>query len=265
MTNENKEGTTVPAWLPDSLIDALSAVPSLAFLVAAAVVTAAGLVRGFSGFGGALILAPGLTLVGTPREAVTMTVLLNTTTLFQLVWPALRQARWRDVGPMAGAAALTIPFGAMILVLVDAITLRRAIGAVVLGFSLVLLAGWRYRGGRTQPANLLVGAIGGLLSGGAGFGGPPLILYFLAGDRPMVENRAGFIVFFALTQFVVIPTFLWDGLITWTLVWRALLVMPIYLLATDIGARLFRHADERLARHVALGFLVVVGVATVLR
>jgi uncharacterized membrane protein YfcA len=247
------------------LTAALSIVLSLTFLVEAAVVTAAGLIRGFSGFGGALILSPGLALVGTPREAVTMTVLLNSTTIFQLLWPALHQARWRDVGPMAGSAALTIPFGAMILLVVDAATLRRGIGAVVLGFSLVLLAGWRYRGRRTQPANLLVGAIGGILSGAAGFGGPPLILYFLAGDRPMAENRAGFIVFFALIQIVVVPTFLWAGLITWELVWRTVLVVPVYLIATHVGARLFRHADDRLARRVALGFLVLIGAATVLR
>ena len=238
---------------------------SLTFLVEAAVVTVAGLIRGFSGFGGALVLSPGLSLVGTPREAVTMTVLLNTTTFFQLLWPALRRARWRDVGPMVGGAALTIPFGAMILLVVDAMTLRRGIGAVVLGFSLVLLAGWRYRGDRTVLASLVVGALGGVLSGAAGFGGPPLILYFLAGDRPMAENRAGFIVFFALTQLVVVPTFLWTGLITGELIWRTLLVMPVYLLATHVGAQLFRFADDRLARRIALIFLLLIGAATVLR
>jgi len=243
----------------------LSLLAGPVFLVQAAVATAAGFVRGFSGFGGALILAPGFTLVGTARDAVAMTVLLNSTTLFQLLLPALRETRWRDVGPMIGAAALTIPFGAMILLVADAAVIRRAIGAIVLGFSLVLLAGWRYRGQRTQPANLLVGALGGMLSGGAGFGGPPLILYFLAGDRPMTENRAGFISFFALTQLVTVPTFLWDGLITWDVVGRTLMAMPCYLIATHVGARLFRHADERLARRVALVFLVLIGTATVLR
>jgi hypothetical protein len=43
------------------------------------------------------------------------------------------------------------------------------------------------------------------------------------------------------------------------------LVVPVYLIATHVGARLFRHADDRLARRVALGFLVLIGAATVLR
>jgi uncharacterized membrane protein YfcA len=238
---------------------------SLTVAVQAAVTAAAGLVRGFSGFGAALVLAPGLTLVMAPRQAVTMTVLLNLSTILQLLLPALRETRWRDVGPMGGAAALAIPFGTWILTTLDAVVIRRTIGAVVLGFSLVLLAGWRYRGARTQPANLLVGALGGLLTGATGFGGPPLILYFLAGDRPMAENRAGFISFFFLTQIVTVPVFLWQGLVTWELIWRTALLVPVYLVATHIGARLFRRSSEHLTRLIALGFLVLIGATTLLR
>jgi uncharacterized membrane protein YfcA len=222
-------------------------------------------VRGFSGFGAALVMAPGFTLVMEPRDAVAMTILLNVSTISQLLIPALRETRWRDVGPMAVAAAVAIPFGAVILVTLDATVIRRAIGALVVGFSLVLLAGWRYHGARTQPANLLVGALGGLLTGATGFGGPPLILYFLAGDRPMAENRAGFISFFALTQLVTVPVFLWQGLVTWELVWRTALLVPIYLVATHIGARLFTRASERAVRLIALGFLVLIGAATLVR
>ncbi len=210
-------------------------------------------------------MAPGFTLVMAPRDAVALTILLNMSTISQLLVPALRETRWRDVGPMAAAAMLAIPFGTWVLATVDPTAIRRAIGAIVLGFAVVLLAGWRYRGARTQPANLLVGALGGLMTGATGFGGPPLILYFLAGDRPMAENRAGFISFFTLAQLVAVPLFLWQGLVTWELVWHAALLVPIYLVATHIGARLFGHASERLARRLALGFLVLIGLATLIR
>jgi hypothetical protein len=43
------------------------------------------------------------------------------------------------------------------------------------------------------------------------------------------------------------------------------LLVPIHLAATYAGAKLFGRADERLARQLALGFLVVVGLATLLR
>jgi uncharacterized protein len=235
------------------------------FAVEVVVAVVAGLVRGFSGFGAALVMAPGFTLVMAPRDAVAVTILLNVSTLTQLLVPALRQTRWRDVAPMGAAGMMAIPFGAIILTTLDGAVIRRAIGALVLGFSLVLLAGWRYRGERTQPANLAVGAVGGLLTGATGFGGPPLILYFLAGDRPMAENRAGFISYFAMTQAVTVPVFLWQGLLSWDLVWRTALLVPPYFVATTIGARLFRHTSERAVRLIALGFLMLIGAATLLR
>jgi uncharacterized membrane protein YfcA len=166
---------------------------------------------------------------------------------------------------MSAAAVVAVPLGTFLLVTLDAALIRRAIGALVLGFSLVLLAGWRYRGQRTQPANLVVGALGGLLTGATGFGGPPLILYFLAGDRPMAENRAGFISFFAITQVVTVPLFLWQGLVTWELFWRTAIVMPLYLVAAHVGARLFHLTTERVVRLTALGFLVLIGIATLAR
>ena len=225
----------------------------------------AGLVRGFSGFGAALILAPGLTLVMVPADAVTMTILLNTATASQLLLPALRQTRWRDVGPMAAAALAVIPFGSLLLTALDGLVVRRVIGAIVLGFSVVLLAGWRYRGGRSLPANLVVGALGGLLTGLAGVGGPPIILYFLSGDRPMAENRAGFISFFAVTQLAALVPLLWQGLVTGELLLHTALLVPVFIVATHAGARLFKYASEKLAHRLALGLLVAIGLATLLR
>jgi uncharacterized membrane protein YfcA len=243
----------------------LDTVLTLPFLIAVAVAVLAGLVRGFSGFGAALILAPGFTLVMPAREAVAMTVLLNAATATQLLLPALRVARWREIGPMAAASVSMIPFGSLLLIGLEGAIIRRGIGVIVLGFSLVMLAGWRYRGGRTLARNLIVGALGGGLTGAASIGGPPIILYFLAGDRSMAENRAGFICFFAITQISALPVFLWEGLVTWDLVGAAALILPAYLLATYAGAHLFTRASETFARRFALTILVLIGAATLIR
>jgi uncharacterized protein len=243
----------------------LETVLTAGFLVQAMVALAAGLVRGFSGFGAALILAPGFTLVMAPREAVVLTVLLNSGAIAQLLFPALRQTRWREVGPMGAAAMIAIPVGSLLLIGLDGAVIRRAIGGIVLGFSVVVLAGWRYRGPRGLPVNLLVGTLGGLLTGAAAVGGPPIILYFLSSDRPMAENRASFISFFAVIQLAAVPVFLWEGLVTWELVGRTALLLPVFLVATYIGARLFGRASDRLARRLALGALVLIGLATLIR
>jgi uncharacterized membrane protein YfcA len=243
----------------------LETVLTAGLLVQAMVALAAGLVRGFSGFGAALILAPGFTLVMAPREAVVLTVLLNSSAIAQLLFPALRQTRWREVGPMGAAAMIAIPVGSLLLIGLDGAVIRRAIGGIVLGFSVSMLTGWRYRGPRGLPVNLLVGTLGGLLTGAAAVGGPPIILYFLSSDRPMAENRASFISFFAVIQLAAVPVFLWEGLVTGELVARTVLLLPAFLVATHVGARLFTGASDRLARRLALGALVLIGLATLIR
>jgi uncharacterized membrane protein YfcA len=243
----------------------LAALLTTAFLTQAAVAVIAGFVRGFSGFGAALILAPGFTLVMPAQDAVVMTVLLNFSTVTQLLLPALRRVEWREMGPMGLAGAIGVPLGSVLLLVVDDATLRRAIGAVVLVFSIVMLAGWRYRGGLSLAKTMLAGGLGGVLTGSAGVGGPPVILYLLSGERPLADSRAAFIVFFAILQVVALPVFFMSGLISWELVGRTALLVPLYLAATQLGAYLFTRSSEQLARRLALGVLVVIGVATVLR
>lgn len=243
----------------------LDAVLSWTFVVEIGVAAIAGFVRGFSGFGAALILAPGFTLVMPAQDAVVMTVLLNFSTLSQLLVPALKRVQWREMGPMGVAGMVGVPLGSIVLLVVDDHVLRRAIGAVVLSFSVAMLAGWRYRGGQSLGKTAVVGLLGGMLTGSAGVGGPPVILYILSGDRPIADARAVFIVYFAILQLVAVPLFVATGLVTWSLVGRTLLLVPLYLLATQAGAMLFPRVTERVARGFALAALVVIGAATVLR
>ena len=235
------------------------------FLVQLAVAAMAGLVRGFSGFGAALILAPGFTLVLPAQDAVVMTVLLNFTTITQLLLPALRRADWREMWPMGLAGMVGVPFGSVLLIAIDDSVIRRAIGAAVVGFAVAMLAGFQYRGRRSRGASLVFGALGGVLTGSAGVGGPPVILYFLSSDRPIANSRAAFIVFFTFIQIAALPVFLATGLVTWALIWRTALLVPLYLVTTQIGALLFARASEGLARRLALGSLVMIGTLALLR
>ena len=64
----------------------------------------------------------------------------------QLLPSVLASAQWHFIGPMAVAAGLAMPVGAYALVNTDQQLLARAIAAIVLGFVLLVFAGWRYQG-----------------------------------------------------------------------------------------------------------------------
>ncbi len=233
--------------------------------VASVVVAIAGVVRGFSGFGAGLVMVPALSLILGPAAAVPLIVLLEAIAAAQLVPSAVARARWRAIAPLAIAATLAIPLGGTVLARVDPVLLRRGISAVVLVFVAVLWTGWRYRRTPTWPVATATGATSGLLTGAAGVGGPPVILFFLSGPHDAPSTRSSLIVYFAVTQWVALATFAIYGLLGRTTLTRALFLAPIFMIAAWFGTRLFGKVDEARFRRATMIFLILVSIVGVLR
>jgi uncharacterized membrane protein YfcA len=249
----------------NELLAALSAAASDWRLLPALVITAiAGIMRGYSGFGTAVLLAPAYSTLWGPRIGVPVMLLMELFVSLQLIGKAFGQADRRVMLPIGGAAVLMTPLGAFILLTADQDLLRRCIGGFVLVFGLLLSSGWRYHGSRPLPLNLAVGSLAGLLKGATGISGPPVILYLLAGPEEAKRHRANLILFFATIAVVsVIPPAL-GGLMTWRVAAMLVILLPVLLLCVPIGARLFHVIPERWYRRLALIFLVATGAVTLL-
>jgi uncharacterized membrane protein YfcA len=234
------------------------------FWIAAIVTAIAGVMRGYSGFGTAVLLAPAYSVLWGPRIGVPIVLLLELFVSVQLVPRAFHQADRRVVLPIGGAAVLAMPFGAWVLLTADQEALRRFIGGFVLAFALILAAGWRYHGTRPLGLNLAVGTVAGLLKGATGVSGPPVILYLLAGPEEARRHRANLILFFALISVVSIVPPALGGLMVRTPLLIAALLLPVMLAAVPIGARLFLVVPERMYRRLALALLLAAGTITLL-
>jgi uncharacterized protein len=227
---------------------------------AAACATAiAGLMRGYAGFGTAVILAPIYSVLWGPRAGVPVMLLMELVVSLQLLPRAFKDADTRVILPIGGAAALATPLGAVVLLTADPEVLRRCIGAFVLVFGLLLLSGWRYHGSRPLGLNLAVGTTAGLLKGATGMSGPPVILYLLAGPEEARRHRANLILFFALIAVVSIFGPLWFGMITAAVLAKLLLLMPVLLFFVPVGARLFQVVPQRFYKRFALVVLLAAG------
>jgi hypothetical protein len=228
-------------------------------LLAALATAAAGVMRGYAGFGTAITLAPIYSMLWGPREGVPVMLLMEAVIAGSLV-PSVWQVWTRRVTlPMAGMAVALMPFGAYALIAVDGETLRRAIGALVLVFAGLLASGWRYHGARPIGLSLSVGAVAGLLKGATGMSGPPVILYLLSGPEAAREHRANLIVFFGIISIAGLVLVLWFGLATWPVLLRVAALIPVLLLAVRLGAKLFGRLPERWFRLTAYLFLFAVG------
>jgi hypothetical protein len=231
-------------------------------VVVLAVSVIGGVIRGFSGFGSALAMAPVLSLLVGPREAVPAATLLFMVTTAQLAPGATRKAAWDKLWPLGLASCVGVPMGVYVLLVVDPELMRRAIAVGVAVFSAILLAGWRYERTPGRALTLSVGGIGGALTGAASIGGPPVIAFLLAGPDSAATNRATLIFYFLFSQVIAVALYVAGGIITARVLWLAVLMLPAQMAGLWIGAKLFPKASEASYRRIALGFLLLIGIVT---
>lgn len=225
--------------------------------VAAMAVLTAGLIRGFAGFGSAMVNAPVLSLLWGPTIGVPVAALVEFVPAIQLTPWAVPHAHWRTVWWMGIPALALVPAGSFLLVTLPHDVVRRAVATAVLLLVATLWSGWRYNGRRTRPISAGVGAASGLLSGTTGVGGPPVILYLLAGGDSPTVLRANMIGYFTIILVGLAVTYALLGLFSASVLWRTgLLVFP-FIVGIFVGARLFPLASERTFRNIALAVLTV--------
>jgi uncharacterized membrane protein YfcA len=231
---------------------------------AAAVVIAAisGLVRGFSGFGSALIYMPLIAAVYGPRVAAPTLLLIDTVCALPFALHAMPQCNWREVAPVSLAAAVALPFGVMALVLVDPLWLRWFIVVLVLAALASLVSGWRYHGRPTLPASFGAGALAGFGAGAVQIGAPPLLVFWLGGANKAATVRANIMAYFIVQGALSCIAYYWSALFTAETLMLSLLLGLPFAAALAIGVYSFHGSSEALYRRVAYVLIALAGVAS---
>lgn len=216
------------------------------------IVCLAGVVRGVTGFGGAMVMSPMLALLIGPQAAVLTALLLEGFAPLPLLPSAARMANWKVMRPIIAAAFVTAPLGGQLLAHVEASLMRKAIAVVVLSFVLVMLFGVRIRVRASSGARVGIGALGGVLVGATSMGGPPVILYLMASGETLPVLRANLMVYVVAASFAGLAAMSITNVVDPKTVLMAITLAPVYLVSAWFGGRLFRYVNERLFHRVTL-------------
>ncbi|MCW5747056.1 MAG: sulfite exporter TauE/SafE family protein [Alphaproteobacteria bacterium] len=229
------------------------------FWIPAAVVLVAGLVRGFAGFGSAMLMAPVFAVLFGPAAMIATVVTIELAVSLQLFPAARRECDWRIIGPMSLVACLAMPLGAWLLASIDKGLVVKVVSGIIVAFVVILASGVRYRGRRSVAGGVAVGAVSGMMMATTSVGGPPVLMYLLAGNDPPARHRANIITYYMVTQVPLIVIILWYGLAGGDSVARGVVLLPLMLVGAWIGHVLFDPRNERLYRNVALVILLCAG------
>ena len=235
------------------------------FLIALAVATVAGTMRGFAGFGSGMLMAPIFAILFGPVETVAIIILMESVVTVQMMPGVRREIDWRFVAPMGLAAMLLMPLGSWLLVTIDAETVSRTMAAIVVGFVVILWTGWRYEGAKPLPVTLAIGGLSGVMMAGTSLGNPPVLIYMLSSRDSAARNRANMTAYFAVTLGALIAIMAIEGLLSVASFVRTAALLPIYMFTTWLGGRAFGRSGEAVYRHVTLAFLFAVGLYGLVR
>jgi uncharacterized protein len=236
---------------PQTLTLFTDAVVDPRFPIAIGIAALAGLVRGFSGFGSALIYMPLISAVYSPRLAAPTLLLIDTICALPFALRAMPQCNRREVAPVMVAGAAVLPLGTMALVLVDPLWLRWFIAGLVLVALVTLTAGWRYRGRPTLAASLGVGALAGFGGGAVQIGAPPLLVFWLGGNNDAATVRANVMVYFIMQGALSTVMYFFSGLFNAQAIVLSLLLGLPFAVALAGGAFWFHGTSEALYRRAA--------------
>jgi uncharacterized protein len=208
-------------------------------------------VRGFSGFGSALIHVPLISAIYDPRLATVSYILIDLPCTLPFALRAIPQCNWREILPATMAAVIAVPLGTYVQRTSDPVLLRWAMAAMVLCFLAIVVSGWRYRGKPGVLPSAVAGGLSGFAGGAAQMSGPPVILYWLGIPGSVAVVRANLLVFFLLLGTTLVINYVVQALVTPRAIAIAMLLWPLYLMALYVGARWFRGATDTSYRRVA--------------
>jgi len=245
--------------IPDSSLFA-AALADRRFWLAVGIAVLSGLVRGFSGFGSALIYMPLVAAVYEPRAAAVTLLLIDAFGTAPFTVRACWQCTWREVLPIFIAAAIGVPFGTMALLLVEPTVLRWFMALLVLSLLGILISGWRYHDRPSLLVTAGVGLFSGFGGGAVQIAGPPVIIYWLGTSNKATAVRANLLVYYLLLDATLCVDYFVQGVFTPQLVALALLLGVPFFVATGMGASLFHGVSDLLYRRIAYAIIAAAAI-----
>ena len=236
--------------LPDLTLDEPRAIA-----LTAATALVAGMVRGFSGFGGPALMALVLTQFYSPLSVLTKVMVIDAMSYLLLVPSTVREFDRRLVAVVTTATLVGLPIGVYLLAVTDPMVMKRAVAGAVAVCVVIMLFGVRLREWPPIVVQLVVGVLAGVVLG-ATYIALVAMIFFFALPVSGAQSRANAVFWGIVLSFVLIATHMGLGNTTTDALWRAALLGFFYLAGTGAGMWWFRRTGERGFRRAVLWLLL---------
>jgi len=238
---------------------------SLAWVLGACAILSASFVQGLTGFGLGLVALSFLPYLLPPTTAVVLITIYGAAFAIAVLLQLRRDVTPREIVQLLIGTVVGMPFGVWILASVPGNVVNR-----IIGFVLVVVALLEWRGlypGRLHGWywGLGAGVLAGLLGGGFGTPGPPVILYSTTQGWSPRTIKANLQAFFTLNQAVILAGHWWAGLLTGEVVALAVAFAVPAALGLLAGVLLFGRINQVAFRRIVFVLIFASGAVLLVR
>jgi len=234
-------------------------------IIAVVAVFTAGVIRGYSGFGFAMVAVTSMALVIPPARVVPLVLILEVLASISLLPQVWKDIDWYSLRWLLAGSLVATPFGAYLLAHVPADPMRMSISLLVLVAAILLLRGWAWKQMPGRPLILTTGVTCGILNGAAAIGGPPVILLYLSSPAGVTVSRASIIAYFLGIDSMSLVMASIHGLLTLQTLLLTLVCLVPLILGIVIGSNIFLRIDKKSFRHHVLVLLILLSLAGLVR
>ena len=237
--------------------------PSLDLIfVTILVIIIGGILRGFLGFGPALLTIPVLAYIYSPTEALVIHIIMEIPSTLFLLPTALKYSHKKATLPLFISMISFIPIGMYLVVTLDPQIIRRIISVIVLFLVVLLSRGWNFKSFIGLKSMIFSGVLGGFIQGIAGIGGAPIVTILMARNDSEDVSRGNILLLMAGIVVFSITSQAFYGLMSFKLITLGCAASPIYITATYFGSKFYHHKGKNLFRKIALLFLSIIALTT---
>jgi uncharacterized membrane protein YfcA len=225
----------------------------------------ASVVRGFTGFGLALVAVPLIQFLMPVSDTAVFIAMINA--IFSLIYYRRSKeiVRGQPLGTMALWTGVGVAAGTVVLKYVNPAYIQLIWGLLIIFIVIALVRGFSFRIRSDRSAMTLSGLFGGVLAGATGITGPPVAIILSSLNTPKDKFNAiiSIFIFFAVSYALVF--YLISGLIRTDTALLALCSVPALLAGLHTGDRLVARISQKTFTTIVYAVLVIMGLITLFK
>ncbi len=232
----------------------------LVALVLLSAIFASGLVRGFAGFGDALIFIPIASIFISPVLAVALFMIVGVPGPMVMLPEAIKKANKTLLLYLNIPMVILLPIGFLALAYLPEEPIRAGTSGLAIFVAVLIFVGWRPRF-QTKPLSFaILGSLAGLVGGATGVPGALFIFFFLNSALKASQIRANVTIILWIFDLALIAITLLSGVVAFEALGFAFVLIPAYMLGNLIGKKLFDPQREQFFRRIGLSSIFMSGI-----